>query len=239
VDPSVELIKLPYLFANSGAMYRVLEGPIGKKLFAKVEQKGIAVVDMVSSGDVAIHNSKHPLKAVDDFKGLKLRSYGPMGAACIKAFGAIAVVSVPEEMYSNFQTGILDGGANPATVFYARKLYDVQKYVTSAGMFNAALVFLLANKAWWDGLPQDIRAGLSESIQRLVKEQRMEMEAENKILFEQIAAKGSLVHYLTQSEQTEWKKALQTVYTEYAPKLAPELLKDLQQEAEKWNRPKN
>lgn len=233
VDPSVELIKLPYLFSNSDHMYRVLEGPVGKKLFAKADQKGVSVVAMVSSGDVAIHNSKHPLKTVDDFKALKLRSYGPMGAACIKALGSIAVVSVPEEMYSSFQTGVLDGGANPATVFMARKLYDVQKYVTQGGMLNAAIVFLIVNKSWWDGLHQDIKTGLSGSIQRLVKEQRAEMEAENKILFQQIASKGSEVHYLTPTEQAGWKQALQVVYTDYAPKLDPEMLKELLRETER------
>jgi C4-dicarboxylate-binding protein DctP len=162
-----------------------------------------------------------------------------MGAACIKALGSIAVVSVPEEMYSNFQTGILDGGANPATVFMARKLYDVQKYVTQGGMLNAAIVFLIANKPWWEGLPQDVRTALSESVERLVKEQRAEMEAENKVLFQQIASKGCEVHYLTAAEQAGWKQALQSVYTEYAPKLDPEMLKDLVKEAERTGKAKN
>jgi TRAP-type C4-dicarboxylate transport system substrate-binding protein len=87
---------------------------------------------------VGIHNNKRPIKNSEDFKGLKMRWSGPMGAATLKALGAISIVSVPEEMYSAFQQGMIDGGANPAVVFYARKLYDVQKYITDAGMLNAS-----------------------------------------------------------------------------------------------------
>jgi hypothetical protein len=38
---------------------------------------------------------------------------------------------------------------------------------------------VLSQQAWWDKLPADVRGALSESIQRLVKEQRAEVEAEN------------------------------------------------------------
>ena len=106
-------------------------------------------------------------------------------------------------------------------------------------MLNAAIVFLIANKSWWEGLPQDIKTGLSESIQRLVKEQRAEMEVESKSLFQQIASKGCEVHYLTPTEQAGWKQALQAVYTEYAPKLDPEMLKELVREAERVSKAKN
>lgn len=238
LDPRVEIIKLPYLFTDFDTTYKVLDGPLGKRLFSSVEQKGVAILSLASSGDVAIHNSKHPIKTPDDFKGLKMRSYGPMGAATLKAMGAMAVVSVPEEMYTAFQQGMIDGGANPATVFYQRRLYDVQKYVTDAGMLNATLAPLIANKAWWDKLPADIRAGLSEAIQKLTKEQRADIEVDNKKLFEQIAAKGCQLYSLTKADEVAWKKALQPVYTEFAPKIGADLVKDIQQEVEKLSKGK-
>ena len=238
LDPRVEIIKLPYLFTDFDTTYKVLEGPAGKKLFANVEQKGVAILSLSSSGDVAIHNSKHPIKTPDDFKGLKMRSYGPMGAATLKAMGAMAVVSVPEEMYTAFQQGMIDGGANPATVFYQRRLYDVQKYVTDAGMLNATLAVLIGNKAWWDKLPADIRSGLADAIQKLTKEQRADIEVDNNKLFEQIAAKGCQVYTLTKADETLWKKALQPVYTEFAPKIGADLVKEIQQDVEKLSKGK-
>ena len=238
IDGTQELWKLPFLFPNVEVMYKVIDGPLGKKLFGRLDQKGLSVLGVVSSGNVLIHNSKHPIKGPDDFKGLKMRSFGPMGAATLKTLGAIAVVSVPEEMYTNFQTGILDGGANPNIVFLARKLYDVQKYATDAGMLNATLAVFLANKAWWEKLPADIRGGLSECIQRLVKEQRADVEVENETILKQLAAKGCQVYTLSPAEQAAWKKTLQPVYTEFVPKIGADLVKEVQQEVEKLSKTK-
>jgi C4-dicarboxylate-binding protein DctP len=238
IDGTQELWKLPFLFPNVDVMYKVLDGPLGKKLFSRLDQKGLAVLGVVSSGNVLIHNNKRPIKNPDDFKGLKMRSFGPMGAATLKTLGAIAVVSVPEEMYTAFQQGMIDGGANPNIVFLARKLYDVQKYVTDAGMLNATLAVLLANKAWWDKLPPDVRSGLSESIQRLVKEQRAEVEVENETILKQLTAKGCQVYPLPSAEQAAWKKTLQPVYTEFAPKIGSDVVREVQQEVERLSKTK-
>lgn len=236
IDSSQEMIKLPFLFPSIDASYKVLEGPVGKKLFAKIDQKGVAVLGMVSSGDVAISNSKRPIKTVEDCKGLKMRSFGRMGASTLKALGAMAIVTASEETYSALQQGVIDGAATPAGVFLARKYYDVQKFVTDSGMLNATFGFILGNNAWWNNLPTDIRNGLSEVIQRLVKEQRAEIEVDNKKVFEEIAAKGCQVYYLSPADQMAWKKALQPVYTEFAPIVGADLVKETLQEVEKLSK---
>jgi C4-dicarboxylate-binding protein DctP len=238
LDSRVEIIKLPYLFPDFDTTYKILDGPLGKKLFSNADQKGVAILGLASSGDVAIHNSKHPIRTPDDFKGLKMRSYGPMGAATLKAMGAMAVVSVPEELYTAFQQGMIDGGANPATVFYDRRLYDVQKYVTDAGMLNATLAILIGSRTWWEKLPADIRTGIHDAIQKLIKEQRADIEVENAKLFRQIAAKGCQLYTLTKADEAAWKKALQPVYTEFVPKIGADLVKDIQQEVEKLGKGK-
>lgn len=238
IDGTQELWKLPFLFPGVDVMYRIIDGPQGKNIFARLDQKGLAVLGVVSSGNVLIHNSKRPIKTPDDFKGLKMRSFGPMGAATLKTLGAIAVVSAPEEMYTSFQQGMIDGGANPNIVFLARKLHDVQKYVTDAGMLNATLAVLLANKTWWDKLPQDIRGALTECIQRLTREQRADVEIENETILKQLPGKGCQVYALSVAEQAAWRKMLQPVYTEYVPKIGADLVKEVQQEIERLSKAK-
>jgi len=238
IDPALELIKLPFLFPEVETSYKVLEGSVGKKLFAKLDQKGLAILGMVSSGDVAISNNKRPIISVDDFKGLKMRSFGRMGAATLKALGAMAIVTASEETYTALQQGVIDGCTTPAVVFLARKYYDVQKYVSAAGMMNATHVFMIGNKPWWEQLPADVRAGLSSTTARLVKEMRVEIEVDNKKVFEQIAAKGCQVHVLTAAEQAAFKKALQPVYTEFAPIVGADLVKEAQREAERLSKGK-
>ncbi|HUJ88977.1 MAG TPA: hypothetical protein VLX12_02185, partial [Syntrophorhabdales bacterium] len=70
------------------------------------------------------------------------------------------------------------------------------------------------------------------------KEQRADIEVDNKKLFEQIAAKGCQLHTLTKADEVAWKKALQPVYTEFAPKIGADLVRDIQQEVEKLSKGK-
>jgi C4-dicarboxylate-binding protein DctP len=238
IDPSLELVKLPFLFPDVEASYRVLEGSVGKKLFSKLNAKGINIPISVSSGDVVISNNRRPIKTVEDFKGLKMRSFGRMGAATLSALGAIGIVTASEETYSALQQGVIEGCTVPNIVFLARKYYDVQKYVTGAGMMNATHAFLVVNKAWWEKLPSDVRTLLGTHMARLEKEMRTEIEVDNKKVFQQIAAKGSQVHMMTPTEAAAFKKALQPVYQEFAPQIGADLVKEAQQEAEKMSKTK-
>ena len=238
IDTSLELLKLPFLFPDVDALYKVLDGPVGQRLFSKLKEKGVIVSSIASSGDVVISNSKRPIKNVEDFKGLKMRSFGRMGAATLKALGALSIVTASEETYTALQQGVIEGCTVPNIVFLARKYYDVQKYVTGAGMLNATLAFILVNKDWWEKLPADVRSELGSIIKRLEKEQRAEIEVDNKKVFDQIAAKGCQVHMLTAAEQAAFKKALQPVYTEFTPVIGADLVKETQTAIERLSKTK-
>jgi C4-dicarboxylate-binding protein DctP len=156
-----------------------------------------------------------------------------MGSSTVKALGGMAVVTASEETYSALQQGVIDGAHTPATVFLARKYYDVQKYATNPGPMSATFIYLIANYPWWSQLPNDIRTGLQTAIGRLMKEQRAEIEVEDQKIFEQIAARGVQVVVLTPSEQAAWKKALQVVHQEFSAEIGPELIKETQLEVER------
>jgi len=238
VHPSMELWKLPYLFPDIETGYKIMDGPVGKKAFSNVEKKGISIIGSVSSGTVVISNNKRPIRNVEDFKGLKMRSFGPMGATTLRALGAMAVVTASEETYSALQQGVIDGATSPGSVFLVRKYNDVQKYVTNAGMMNATFGFLIVSTTWWNSLPADIRKALSESVDRLSKEQRAEIVVEDESIFDQIKAKGCQVTVLTPAEQAAWKQTLQPVYTEYAPKIGADLVNEAQREVERLTKAK-
>jgi TRAP-type C4-dicarboxylate transport system substrate-binding protein len=133
---------------------------------------------------------------------------------------------------------VIDGAMTPASVFVARKYYDIQKYATNPGNMNATFIYLIANGPWWSKLPKDVSTGLRSAIDRLVKEQRGEIEQEDQKIFEQIAAKGVQVATLTPAEQASWKKALQIVHTEFSNEIGPDLVKEAQQEVDRLTKTK-
>lgn len=75
-----------------------------------------------------------------------------------------------------------------------------------------------------------------KAVERLIKEQRKEMEEQEASLFQQVAAKGIQIHVQTTAEEAQWKKVLQPVYTEFTPMIGPDLVKETQQAAEKLSK---
>jgi C4-dicarboxylate-binding protein DctP len=105
-------------------------------------------------------------------------------------------------------------------------------------MLNASFGFLIASNEWWSKLPADVRAGLMKATDRLVKEQRAEMAQQDAQLLQQIVAKGCQLHTQTPAEEAAWKQALQPVYKEFSPMIGPDLIKEVQQEAESLSKGK-
>lgn len=233
VDSSMEVKNLPFLFPDVETMYKFFEGPVGAKIRSNFEKKGITILGTCSSGSAIISNNKRPISKVEDFKGLKIRSPGPMWALWLKLLGAIPVVTASEETYTALQQGVIDGALVPGVVFLARKYYDVQKFVTNTGMMFATLNILITNTDWWKNLPPDIKEGVSESVLRVIKEQRAEIVVEDKKVTDQIKSKGCQVLFLTTEEEREWKRVLQPVYTEYGPKIGMDLIREAQKEIER------
>ena len=233
VHPSMELKNLPFLFPDIETLYKFFEGPVGAKICSNFEERDISMLGTCSSGSAVISNNKRPLSKIEDFRGLKIRSPGPMWALWLRTLGAIPVVTASEETYAALQQGVIDGSLAPGIVFLARKYYDVQKHVTNTGMMFATLNILIANTKWWNGLKPDIRGGLSEAIARIIKEQRAEIVEDDKKVMNQIKSRGCHITNLTPVDEMEWKRVLQPVYTEYGPKIGTDLVRDAQKEIER------
>ena len=67
-----EVFDLPYLFPNVETVDRVTDGEVGRKLFARLEPKGIKGLAFWDNGFKHM-SANRPLRKLDDFRGLKMR----------------------------------------------------------------------------------------------------------------------------------------------------------------------
>ncbi len=81
----------------------------------------------------------------------------------LKAFGANGQKMAFAEVYQALQTGVVDGQENTFSNMYSQKFHEVQKTIveTNHGILDYMVV---VNAKWWNGLPADIRKGLSEAM---------------------------------------------------------------------------
>ncbi len=222
-----ELFDLPFLFPDQEVLHRVMDGEVGKKLFAKLDTKGVTGLAYWDNGFKQMSSNK-PMHHVADFSGLKMRiQSSKVLTAQMKALGANPQVMAFSEVYTALQQGVVDGTENPVSNFYTQKMNEVQKHMTMSnhGYLGYAVI---VNKAFWDGLPADIRSELTEAMKEATAYERSIAQSDNDdALAKVIAAKTTTVYELTPAEREEWKKALLPVHKEFEDVIGKDLIQSV------------
>ncbi|MEO8331260.1 MAG: TRAP transporter substrate-binding protein [Gallionella sp.] len=226
-----ELFDLPFIFPDSTVLHRVMDGEIGKKLFAKIDTKGLTGLAFWDNGFKQM-SSNRAMHSTADFKGLKMRiQSSKVLDAQMKALGAIPQVMAFSEVYSALQQGVVDGTENPVSNFYTQKMHEVQKHMTISnhGYLGYAVV---VNKKFWDGLPADVRNGLTAAMKEATVFERDIAQKENDDALQKVRdAKTTEVYALTENEREAWRKALMPVHAEFESIIGKDLIQGVYDEA--------
>ncbi len=219
-----ELFDLPYIFPDKETLYRVMDGDIGKKLFGMLDAKGITGLGFWDNGFKQM-SANRPLRTVEDFKGLKLRiQSSKVLEAQMKALGANPQVLPFSEVYSALQQGVVDGTENPLSNLYTQKMHEVQKHLTLSdhGYLGYAVI---VNKAFWAGLPPDIRATLDKAMRdSTVFERRIAQEENDEALANIRKAGTTQIYVLPYKDRVIWQQALLPVHKEFEDKIGRDLI---------------
>jgi C4-dicarboxylate-binding protein DctP len=219
-----ELFDLPFIFPNSTALHRVMDGEVGVKLFAKLDTKGITGLAFWDNGFKQM-SSNRSMHTVADFKGLKMRiQSSKVLDSQMKTLGAIPQVMAFSEVYSALQQGVVDGTENPVSNFYTQKMNEVQKHMTMSnhGYLGYGVV---TNKKFWEGLPADIRSELTAAMKEATVFERDIAQKDNDEALEKVrAAKTTEVYVLPEGERAAWRKALQPVHAEFESVIGKDLI---------------
>ena len=219
-----ELFDLPMLFKDRDELRKITDGEVGKDLLAKLEDKGIKGLAYWDNG-FKIMSANSPVIVPDDFLGLKMRiQSSKILEAQMEALGAVPQVMAFSEVYQALQTGVVDGTENPPSNMYTQKMHEVQKHATISrhGYLGYAVI---VNKAFWDGLPEDVRANLEKAMAEATVYANGIAEEENTKSLEAMKAAGTTeFHEMTEEERAEWLEVLKPVHEEMADRIGAELI---------------
>lgn len=163
---------LPFMFVNEKEADAVVDGPFGKKMHAKLEEKGIVGLGYFELGFRNITNSKRPLNKVEDIAGLKLRVIpNAINVDWVKALDANPTPLPFPEVYAALEQKAIDGQENPINVINANKFYEVQKFAAITNhQYNPQSVMI--SKKFWDTLSADEKKIVSDAVAEASKFQR-------------------------------------------------------------------
>ncbi len=144
-----EVFDFPFLFANAQEADKVVDGPFGRKLHARLEEKGIVGLDFFELGFRNITNSKRPITKVEDLEGLKLRVIpNAINVDWVKAVGANPTPMACPEVYAALESKAIDGQENPLSVILANKFAEVQKHLLLSNHQYNPQSLIISKKVW-------------------------------------------------------------------------------------------
>lgn len=205
----------PFLFANSREADAVVDGPFGKGLHAKLEERGIVGLGYYELGFRNITNSKRPVQKVEDLAGLKLRVIpNPINIDWVSALGANPTPLPFPELYAALEQKAVDGQENPVATIHGAKFYEVQKHlVLTNHQYNPQSV--VVGKKFWDGLSADEQKILQEAAAESSRYQREQARASVASTLESLRKHGMQVTELPPAEVAKMRERMKPVIAKH------------------------
>ncbi|MDO9217052.1 MAG: TRAP transporter substrate-binding protein [Lacisediminimonas sp.] len=223
----------PFLFANSKEADAVVDGPFGKKMHAKLPEKGIVGLTYWELGFRNMTNSKRAINKVEDFAGLKIRVIpNPINLDWVKALGANPAPMAFPEVYAALESKALDGQENPYSVIVANKMYEVQKHLTITNhVYNPQSVII--SKKFWDALSADEKKIIGDAAVEAGKYQRQVARDAAGTSLAELKKAGMQVTELPAAEMSKLRDNMRPVIAKYAVSVVQETVKEIQEELAK------
>ncbi|WP_187830411.1 TRAP transporter substrate-binding protein DctP [Siccirubricoccus phaeus] len=177
---------------------------------------GVQFLGPVYSDDWGSTISRRPIRRLEDFRGMKVRTGGIAGEIW-KNFGA-SIVTIPgEEMYTAMSTGVIDA-ANWGSPYgmMAAKLHEVGKFYTGPSLIHADAEDMFMNKAAFDALPKDLQDVMTLAVRVYALERYAFAIGESARAFDKLKAAGVEIIVLPPEDV----QRIRTMSDELLPRLA-------------------
>lgn len=207
----LQVFDFPFLFGSDDEAAHVLDGAVGRRMLDGLGDMNIQGLVWAGGAFRNMSNSKRPLGAMADMKGLKVRvMQSPMALASFNAMGMNAVPMAFPEVYPALETKALDGYEHPVVDMYANKMYEVQKHLTITNHVYTP-VALVASKKWWGSLTPDQQKAVQKVAEDTRVFQRKEELRQAADVVNQLKAKGMSVTDMPAAELDKIRAAVQPV----------------------------
>lgn len=152
--------------------------------------------------------SEVPIRSLEDFKGIKIRTAGGLCGRLFKDLGASPVKMGGGDLYTAMDTNIVDAAEFVSlSENWDIGLHEVSKYVLYPSFHGPiAMCDFTVNKKVWDKLPQDLQAALEMCIYEMDARFDYKSKAESMKTLQKMIDAG-LIH--TQLSDADMKKAKQ------------------------------
>jgi len=207
--PLTSALRLPFL-VQSGEKGSEILWEMSQK-YLQDEYKKVKVLWTFCHGPGQIHTTKKQIKTLEDLKGLKLRTPGPIMSKVLKKLGAVPVPMPITQVYTALERKTIDGVCGPWEIMRPFRFYELTKYTTVVDIYTLTF-FEVMNKDKYNSLPANLKkiiddnSGLKMSIAA-----GKAYDKADKPAYELCLKKGIKVYTLPPQERARWMEAAKPI----------------------------
>lgn len=219
--PNLSIMSLPFMLSTPQQVQQAIEDPvINKTFFPDLEAKGLKVVAVWMNGprDVSSRTDK-PIEIASDMEGIKIRVQPTsVDVASMKALGASPQSMDITEVPTALQQGVIDGVEITPNALGGSGLAEVLRQTIRVS-WRYDFYLLATGKAWWDGLTDDQRAGLTTAIRAATDWNIAHAGEVNDAAYKKLADTGYTIREITPEQRQTWIDASRPVWKTYGEDL--------------------
>ena len=162
IFPYVQVLDLPYLMADDRIAEHVLQGDFTRKMREMALEDSGGAIRLMTIGNTGgwrnFANTQRRVAEPGDMEGLKIRTVvADLPQELVKALGASPTPIPWPELFTSFQTGVVEGSKNGITDIMGMKFPDAGlQYVTLDGHAYMGALWWMSNEKFL-AMPEDMR----------------------------------------------------------------------------------
>ena len=217
IFPYVQVLDLPYLMADDRVAEHVLAGDFTRKVRDMALEDSGNAIRLMTIGNTGgwrnFANTKRRVQKPNDLAGLKIRTVvADLPQELVRALGASPTPIPWPELFTSFQTGVVEGSKNGITDIMGMKFPDAGlKYVTLDGhAYMGALWWM--NNAKYMGMPADMKRVVVDGFYALQQATFASPKRKSIKAYSDFVAGGGDLYVPIPAEKAQFKDAASPVY---------------------------
>src|SRR5712671_42609 len=224
--PELGVLDLPFLFDQTEKARAAIDGALGERLIAKVEEKvNYRILGFFENGFRHLSNRLRPVRMPADLAGMRIRVLpSDVQVKTFALLGAVPLRLDLTEAIAGIVSGTLDAQENPLSNSVTYGVHKFHRFHTLTNHFYISRPIFLHRTAC-DGWPQELRDAMEEAVKEAIAFQRDLHVHEEEDARCAIAEAGCEIVEPTAQEHGAFVDAVQPLLREAQERYGRDLLK--------------
>ena len=217
IFPYVQVLDLPYLMENDRVAEMVLQGDFVRTMREMALEDSGGAIRLMTIGNTGgwrnFANTKRRVASPADMEGLKIRTVvADLPQELVKALGASPTPIPWPELFTSFQTGVVEGSKNGITDIMNMKFPDAGlQYVTLDGHAYMGALWFMNNEVFLS-MPEPLRKVVVDGFYQLQQATFASPKRKSIPAYEEFVSGGGDLYVPTPQEKAAFAEAAAPVY---------------------------